>query len=101
MDKDNTPVAINDAQFLAMVGAFAAVIGLVIIGYECFNWLRDGYWTNITFTNYIPKSPNINWANARGLEKIVDFLLGFDIGQVLLIGGGLLGMSNLNRLYGF
>jgi hypothetical protein len=72
-----------------------------MLGSECVSWLRDGYWTPITFGSFIPKSPNFQWEQARGAERIFYSFLSQDAPLWIFLIGGILFFRKLNKRMGF
>jgi hypothetical protein len=84
-EKPDTPI--NDARFVTILWGIVLLVGLSFLGYEGIGWLRDGVWVSIPIGRYVPKPTTIDWANWRGIEKIIDGVLSLDIGGVFFLLG--------------
>lgn len=76
------------ATLSATGGGFLCVYAVGIFGYQCFLWLKNGYWTSFEMRmiwNWIGESEQINgW---RGVQKILSLLLDCPMSVGLFIIG--------------
>lgn len=75
------------AKLYTAVTVCVALFGLGIIGYQCFSWLHDGYWTELPLRKFISQSLSLHWGSARGLENIWTSLLNIPTGLTVLVIG--------------
>ena len=76
------------SQFVGHASIYVALGGIGIVGYQCIQWLKDGYWTTMPIRPFVPET-NIDWSNARGVEVIWKEIL------TLPASGGVIGFGVL------
>jgi hypothetical protein len=77
---------------LSQVAMQASVLvvmgGIGVVGYQCIQWLKDGYWTAMPIGPFVPET-NIDWSGARGVEIVWKEILTLPTSGVV-IGFGVL-----------